>query len=239
LRFQNAGTPTIPLSTTCRVLDNPHTHVVGSQLILFSASPDDTLPTLTRRWHVSESRSPQSPSLSPTASSRHKPCPSPLQRATVGMFRRSFSTTARLLHKSNGKPPAQEPGTTPRLHETKGNATPKEHVQQDNNGPKGLLNPRSPDFAFAFANPRADPEQRSRSLLLLTAATVTVWLTETYVMPWGNGSVLSSPEQQLVDQVCVPHNRMQSEDIADYYEQIAFTFAERHERQAATRRAVS
>jgi hypothetical protein len=125
------------------------------------------------------------------------------------MYRRSFSTTARLLHKSNGKPPAQEPGTTPRPHtnhETKENATPKEHVQQDNNGPKGLLNPRSSDFAFAFANPRADPEQRSRSLLLLTAATVTVWLTETYVMPWGNGPVSSSPEQQLVDRVCVPHD---------------------------------
>jgi hypothetical protein len=158
------------------------------------------------------------------------------------MFRRSFSTTARLLQKSNGKPPAQKPGTTPRPHtnhETKGNATPKEHVQQDDDGPFGpLLNPRSPDFLFNFANPRADPEHRSKSLLGLTAATFTVWLTETYLTLPGNGSVISCPEERLIDEVCPRHDSMQSVNIANYYEQITYSFSKQHEHQAAARRVV-
>jgi hypothetical protein len=135
------------------------------------------------------------------------------------MFRRSLSTAARLLHQSNGKPPAQEPGSRlrPRTnHETEENATRKAHVQQNQDEPidalKGMYNPRSPDLISSFANSKVDSEERSKNLLLVTIATVTAWMVEPYVMPWGNGAMFPSREEQLVDHVRASYRRMQSVD---------------------------
>jgi hypothetical protein len=137
------------------------------------------------------------------------------------MFRRSFTTTARLFSRSKGKPPAEEPSTLPSSHPSppsppppprndhkpNENANKTEKLKKDKNANfaehfKATLDPRSKLFIFAFANPKIPSKERSRSLLLATLATFTAWATEPWMMPQGQGQWFPSREEYLVDLVC-------------------------------------
>jgi hypothetical protein len=131
------------------------------------------------------------------------------------MFRRSFTTTARLFRRSNGKPPAEESIPPPPRNDPKPdeNSTKTENASQPENSSreenpniaehvKGTLNPRSKHFILAFANPKIPSEERSRNLLLVTIATFTAWATEPWMMPLGQGQWFPSREEYLVDLVC-------------------------------------
>jgi hypothetical protein len=122
------------------------------------------------------------------------------------MFRRCFTTTARLFRRPNGKTPTQEPNIPPPPHnDPKPNNNPKD---EDAKRPnifehfRETANPRSKGFMFAFANPKIPAEERSKSLLFATIATFTAWATEPWMMPLGQEQWFPTREEYLVDLVC-------------------------------------
>jgi hypothetical protein len=120
------------------------------------------------------------------------------------MFRRSFTTTVRLFHRSNGKPPAQEPNVPPAPHnEPKPNNNPKNDERPDVERPDifETVKPRSKGFMFAFLNPEVPAEERSKSLLIFTITLFTAWATEPWMMPV-QGRWFPTREEYLVDLVC-------------------------------------
>jgi len=100
---------------------------------------------------------------------------------------RRFTSTARSLRPSSGKPPPPERDDPPR--------PPSEPKPNENDRQKeeplsfkedlririlGTFQPRSPHFILAAFNPRLSKEQRTKSGLLLIGATLTTLLLEPY-----------------------------------------------------------
>ena len=131
------------------------------------------------------------------------------------MFRRSFSTTARLLRKSNGKHPPQgrnEPPRPPNNGKPEERQPPKEELNKAQSELRerilGTFIPRSEHFIFAFANARLSKEKRTKSGLLLITATLLALLTEPYFYEasWAGGSSTQTQEEGFLDAVRVSYS---------------------------------
>ncbi|KAF1911217.1 hypothetical protein BDU57DRAFT_543578 [Ampelomyces quisqualis] len=123
------------------------------------------------------------------------------------MFRRSFTTTTRLLRQVNDKPPARRsniplrPGSdhAPKSH----NIPKKEDADKPELGIIGtiqaLYNPRSEHFILAAANAKLSEKQRTDSLRLLTIAVTIAWATDTWLQPWNEKKFSTSREEDMVN----------------------------------------
>jgi hypothetical protein len=128
------------------------------------------------------------------------------------MFRRTFSTSARLLREPKDKLPAPKPYIPPRPREPDGSTFRKLESAVRNADAKertfDRTTPSSEDFiSAARANPSLMTEQRSGNLLFHTILILGFWFFDPPSWPyrWQTSSVfrLYTQEQQLVDQVCV------------------------------------
>jgi hypothetical protein len=130
------------------------------------------------------------------------------------MFRRPFSTTARLFRKPRVSPPSQEsPDRPPRLSNVPRPVEAPEELKRDTNSSKpepikgvwatvkAAHNPRSEQFFFAFLNPKLNSEQRHKQFNLFALAVSVVAFEELYA-PWGTGfSPSTSREERFLDLV--------------------------------------
>ncbi|KAF2036729.1 hypothetical protein EK21DRAFT_106046 [Setomelanomma holmii] len=123
---------------------------------------------------------------------------------TSRAFRRSFVTTARLLQKPNNKPlapPHNEPPPPPPRNDPEPPEEPNSATEELNKAKKdlkekvlGTFKPSSPEFLFAFANPKLPWEKRRKSGLLFAAATLLALLIPD---PFGTGD--KTPEVEKRD----------------------------------------
>jgi hypothetical protein len=162
---------------------------------------------------------PEISALAPTLYSRDQPNESawPAQARNTSsakptMFRRAFSTSARLLREPKGKLPAPKPYIPPRLRESDGSTFRKLESAVRNpdakERPFDWTTPSSEDFiSSARAKPSLMTEQRSGILLFHTIVLLGFWFFDppSWAYRWQTSSVfgLYTQEQQLIDQVCV------------------------------------
>jgi hypothetical protein len=123
------------------------------------------------------------------------------------MFRRSFTTTARLLRKANDKPPAGRPNV-PRPPGSDDKPIAQETPQKEESDKpspglreslRGSLDPRSEHFILAFANSKLSEKQRTHNLRAVTVAVIFAWATDTWLMPWNDDTYFTSEEENLAN----------------------------------------